>query len=413
MTTERRHDIDWLRVIAIGLLLIYHIAIIFQPWAMLIGFIRSDELMESLWKPMTMLNVWRIPLLFYVSGMGVYFAFQKRTWRELLMERSKRILIPFIFGIIAVVPLHFMVFQRYYQLPLGYYAHPGHLWFLGNIFTYTLILIPLFHYLLKIKHGRFREGLSRFMSNPAGPLSLSLLFILESVLVRPQAFELYASTWHGYFLGILAFVGGFLLMYSGSNFWQTVLKWRWLYLGFAVVLYITRLILFELKSPGYLIAVESNCWVLTVFGFGYKYLNKPSKTLNYLSRAAYPIYIIHMFVLYTGALLILPLNIPVMVKFITITVFTGTVCFLIYEFVLQKVNFLKPFFGFPWNFKKPLAAKFPLETAGGTVTKTDSLETGQNPVGSQAIFRKKPRNEKGRAIIIKNNQSSNTDRAPS
>ncbi len=29
-TTNRRYDIDWLRVIAIGLLLIYHVAIGFQ-----------------------------------------------------------------------------------------------------------------------------------------------------------------------------------------------------------------------------------------------------------------------------------------------------------------------------------------------------------------------------------------------
>ena len=71
---ERRHDIDWLRVIAIGLLLIYHIAIIFQPWAMYIGFIRSEAPLQELWVPMTLLNVWRIPFLFFVSGMGVYFA---------------------------------------------------------------------------------------------------------------------------------------------------------------------------------------------------------------------------------------------------------------------------------------------------------------------------------------------------
>ena len=38
MKTARRHDIDWLRVITIALLLIYHIAIIFQPWAMFVGF---------------------------------------------------------------------------------------------------------------------------------------------------------------------------------------------------------------------------------------------------------------------------------------------------------------------------------------------------------------------------------------
>ena len=82
MTTERRYDIDWLRVIAIGLLLIYHIAIIFQPWAMFIGFIRSEDALEGLWKPMTMLNVWRIPLLFYLcrSVVTCFLLFEKK-WK--------------------------------------------------------------------------------------------------------------------------------------------------------------------------------------------------------------------------------------------------------------------------------------------------------------------------------------------
>ncbi|MGB8374709.1 MAG: acyltransferase family protein [Salegentibacter sp.] len=351
MKTQRRYDIDWLRVIAIGLLLIYHIAIIFQPWAMFIGFIRSDELMEGLWKPMSMLNVWRIPLLFYVSGMGVYFAIQKRTWKELLLERSKRILLPYIFGIIAIVPLHFLLFQKYYHLPFEYYAHQGHLWFLGNIFAYVLILLPIFIYLKKIRNSRLMKGVSSLMGHPLGPLSVSIFFALEAILVRPQVFEMYAETWHGFFLGMLAFFFGFLFVYSGKTFWQTIRKWRWLYLGLALTLYMIRLIMFNLETPGYLMAFESNCWILTIFGLGYKFLNKPSSTLTYLSQAAYPVYIIHMFVLYAGAIVILPLEIPVFLKFVAIVIFTGIGCFLIYEFIIRRISILRPLFGLKWKFK--------------------------------------------------------------
>ena len=161
MTTERRYDIDWLRVIAIGLLLIYHIAIVFQPWALFIGFIKSEQSLESLWVPMTMLNVWRIPLLFFVSGMGVYFALRKRNWLQLILERARRILLPFLFGIVAITPLHFLVFQKYYNLPLGYMPHAGHLWFLGNIFVYVLCLSPLFFYL----KSRTESGLMKAWSS--------------------------------------------------------------------------------------------------------------------------------------------------------------------------------------------------------------------------------------------------------
>ncbi len=364
MTTERRHDIDWLRVIAIGLLLIYHIAIIFQPWAMFIGFIKSDEFLEGLWKPMTMLNVWRIPLLFYVSGMGLYFAMRKRNWRQLLMERTKRILLPFLFGIVAITTLHMFVFQLYYNMPLGYFPHQGHLWFLGNIFVYVILLLPLLYYLKKHGNGKIKKVSSRLMGHPSGPLLISVFFVLEVVLVKPQLFALYAQTWHGFFNGFLAFFFGFLFVYSGKTFWQTVLKWRYLYLGIAAVLYGIRYFVFATEAPGYLTAIESNSWIFGVFGFGYKYMNRPSNILSYLSQAAYPVYIIHMFVLYLGAMLILPLEIPVFLKFIAITAFTGIICYLLYEFVLRRVPILRPFFGLKWtvNRSKRQAAKIVSES---------------------------------------------------
>ncbi len=352
MITERRHDIDWLRVVAIGLLLIYHIAIIFQPWAMFVGFIRSEEPLENLWKPMTMLNVWRIPLLFYVSGMGFYFAMKKRNFWQLLAERTKRILVPLIFGIVAIAPLHMFIFQEYYHLPLNYYAHAGHLWFLGNIFSYVLLLSPLFFYLMKKEEGKFRRGLSSFMNNPVGPLAISVFFVLETIIVKPQIFSIYAQSWHGFFLGLLAFFFGFLYVYSGKAFWQTVSKWKWLYIGLAAILYAIRLLVFETNSPGYLMAIESNCWIFGVFGLGYKYLNRPSGLLSRLSQAAYPVYIIHMFALYAGALVILPLEIPPVLKFIVITVFTFGVCYIIYEFIIRRIGFLRSLFGLKWEFNQ-------------------------------------------------------------
>ena len=88
----RRYDIDWLRVIAIGLLILYHIGFVFLPWGVFIGFIQNAEPLDHIWEPMSMLNIWRIPLLFFVSGMGVSFAIRKRDWIQLILERTRRIL---------------------------------------------------------------------------------------------------------------------------------------------------------------------------------------------------------------------------------------------------------------------------------------------------------------------------------
>nr|WP_297788804.1 acyltransferase family protein [uncultured Allomuricauda sp.] len=349
MNTTRRHDIDWLRVITIALLLIYHIAILFQPWAMFVGFVRSQQSLEGLWTPMSMLNVWRIPILFFVSGMGLFFAMRKRNWKQLIGERTRRILVPLLFGIVAIAPLHMFIFQKFYKLPLGYYPHMGHLWFLGNIFAYVLLFLPIF-YVLKHREGKwFKQLLNKIMSNPGGPLLISLFFMLEAVLVNPQIYSLYAETWHGFFLGGLAFFFGYLFVYSGESFWNTVKKWRWGYLALALGLYILRYIEFALEAPGYLMALESNCWIFGVFGLGYRYLNKPSGLLRYLSQAAYPVYIIHMFVMYLGALLILPMEIHPLWQLLGVIVFTFAVCYLLYEFLIRRIWFLRPLFGLKGN----------------------------------------------------------------
>jgi glucan biosynthesis protein C len=214
----RRYDIDWLRVIAIGLLLIYHIAIGFQSWGTMIGFIAAPKSWTALWTPMAMLNVWRIPLLFFVSGMGVYFAMQQRTWKQLILERTMRIWLPFVFGMFAIVPLHILVWRYYYKMELLYVFDPGHLWFLANIFVYVLVLSPILFYLKKNETGKVVQLIKSIFSTPLGLLIVVTAFIAEVMIIKPIPYELYAMTWHGFFLGLLAFLFGFCFVLSGSAF---------------------------------------------------------------------------------------------------------------------------------------------------------------------------------------------------
>ncbi len=121
---NRRYDIDWLGVIAIGLLLFYHAMIGFQTWGIMIGFITNAKPWGSLLPIIAMLNIWRFPLLFFVSGIGVYFAIQHRSWLQLLKEKGcKRSLYQSVFGIFAIVPIHMYLLQSYYQWELNY--EPG------------------------------------------------------------------------------------------------------------------------------------------------------------------------------------------------------------------------------------------------------------------------------------------------
>ncbi len=343
-TTSRRYFIDWIRVIAIGLLLIYHVAIGFQPWGLMIGFIANQKSWQSLWIPMAMLNVWRIPLLFFVSGMGVYFAIQNRNWKQLIIERTWRIWLPFVFGMFCIVPIHVYILQSYYKTGLKYTPDPGHLWFLANIFSYVFILSPLFFYFKRNEEGKVVSAIKKIFSNPLGLLLVLTAFIAEALIVKPYPYELYAMTWHGYFLGLLAFFFGFCFVISGDPFWNMIVKWRWLFLSAAILLFILRVVQFNMAAPVYLLVTESNCWIFSVFAFGFKYLNRGGNVLTYLSQAAYPVYILHMIFLYLGSMLIFPLELDVHLQFVMVLLFTVTGCFTVYE-LIRRVNLVRPLFG--------------------------------------------------------------------
>jgi glucan biosynthesis protein C len=342
--SERRHDIDWLRVIAIAMLLIYHIALVFQPWAKYIGFIQSVESSESIWIPMAMINVWRIPLLFFVSGMGMCFAMRRRDWRQLLADRAKRILLPLVFGSFFIVPIHIFIFQKYYGEELAYVPSVGHLWFLLNICIYVTQVIG-FAFLDKNFDYKFYNIIRKFLKRPYFIYLFMLPFILEAALINPEFFSLYVGTGHGFILGMLAFSFGFQFVAIGDAFWNAVDKMKTVSLATAFTLYLIRLFYFDLSGPNFLTSIESMSWIFAIFGYGYKYLNKPSKLLSYLSQSVYPVYIIHMIFLYWASYLILPLDLPLELNLILIILLTFINCYVTYEIFIKRIGFIRPLFG--------------------------------------------------------------------
>ena len=304
--SDRRFDIDWLRIIALGLLIIYHISVVFQPWAYFIYFVQSEKSVESIWLAMSLINIWRIPLLFIISGMGVCFAIRRRNWKELLKDRTRRILLPLIFGSLFIVPVHGYIYQTFMGLEHIYFPNLGHLWFLSNILIYVLVLCPVFFYLKRNPDSILLRIFKRILKFPVALYLITLPFIFEATLVAPeQGFETYANTYHGFWLGLLAFITGFFFISIGDTFWQAVGKIKGCALAVAISLFLVRTIFFKIKGPIYLIVIESWSWLFAVFGFGASYLNHPSKKLTYLSKAVYPCYILHMIFLYLASDLVL------------------------------------------------------------------------------------------------------------
>ena len=102
METTRRYDIDWLRVLVFGLLIFYHVGMFFVPWG---WHIKNNIIYEWPMWPMRFLNQWRLPILFVISGMGTYYALNKRNGWQFAGERIKRLLVPLLFGMAVIVPV--------------------------------------------------------------------------------------------------------------------------------------------------------------------------------------------------------------------------------------------------------------------------------------------------------------------
>ncbi len=349
VTSQRRYDVDWLRTVALGLLIIYHIVISFQPWAKAIGFIQNDESLEWLWIPMSALNVWRIPLLFMVSGMGARFAMERRDWKQFLSDRAMRILLPLVFGIFFICPIADYLVKNYYGLEAGYTPNAGHLWFLINIFLYVIYFLSTMWALTAYPENPFLRFISRSLRRPWVIFAAAIPLMLEASLVDP---EYYASfpTPHGHFVGMICFIMGFTFVCLKDDFWRAVQKVKLSALGFAFSLFLVRLLVFEIVNvPKFLVAFESMCWMLAVLGYGSAYLNKPSGVLTYFSKAVYPAYIIHFPIQYAITYYLIPLSLPAILKLGILLIGTFGACLLIYEFILRRMKWIRPLFGMKLN----------------------------------------------------------------
>ena len=255
---------------------------------------------------MGLINIWRIPLLFIISGMGVCFAMRRRNWKELLKDRAKRILLPLIFGSFFIVPISGYLYQEFNNLDTMYLPNGGHLWFLGNIFIYVLVLCPIFFVLKRNPDNLLLRCCNWVLKFPAALYLFTIPFIIEAELVAPpQGFASYANTPHGFWLGLLAFLTGFIFISLGDVFWRAVERIKIIALGIAIPLFLVRMIVFQFGGPFFMTVIESWSWLFAVIGFGSTYLNRPSSALAYLSKAVYPVYILHMIFLNLSASLIL------------------------------------------------------------------------------------------------------------
>lgn len=103
--SERRYDLDWLRVLGVLLLVPFHVALIFVLDPYTVMYIKDVVNSRALAGATAFIHMWHMPMLFIVSGYSTYFALGFRSAREYVRERVLRLLVPLVFGMLTLVPL--------------------------------------------------------------------------------------------------------------------------------------------------------------------------------------------------------------------------------------------------------------------------------------------------------------------
>jgi len=102
MATERQHYIDWVRVFAFFLLIFFHCA---MPFVTFSWEVKNAETSVALSRFIWWLHQWRLPLLFFISGVGIHFSLRRRSVLAFAGERFVRLFIPLLFAMFFTIPL--------------------------------------------------------------------------------------------------------------------------------------------------------------------------------------------------------------------------------------------------------------------------------------------------------------------
>lgn len=374
----RRYDLDWLRVIVFGLLIFYHVGMFFVPWG---WHVKNNVIYDWLKWPMLFLNQWRLPILFVISGMGTYYAFGKRTLLQFNRERLKRLGIPLIFGMFFIVPPQ-VYFERltnaqftgsYWEFfttvarngvyPKGNFSW-HHLWFLPYLLAFSWVLSPFFQRIRK-SPGTFVQWIKHLVAKPLGLYAFILPLYLWEALVEPF-FDITHDLIHDWFAVInysTLFFYGFILVALGDTFWKSVEKLKKQALIIGLICF-SGLIICRQFEDGYirhfteafLKVTNLWSWILVLFAYAAKYLNRPSKTLAYSNQAVYPFYILHQTVTITIAYYLMDLDWGFLPKASILVVGTFGISWLIYDMIILRIPWLHPLFGLKAKRKELLAA---------------------------------------------------------
>ena len=390
---ERRYDIDTLRVFAVILLIYFHTAMIFNLWS--VFHLKNNELSLEAALFVSFLNIWHMPLFFFLAGISTFYALIFRSGEKYIKERVKRLLIPLIFGILIVVPPQ-VYYERlawwsetrhspinfngtylefYPQFFIGIYPNGNfswhHLWFMWYLFFISLITLPLF---LKLQRENGKQQLSNLASS-FGKGRKIFFFAIPLIVVNislrwifPESHN-FIFDWAAILHFLLIFIFGFIIV-ADPRFEDSIARNKGLalFLGASIAIFTltfdaltyinsssnSTTVVYTINNPAILIVIYIVgtglwsfcvwCWLIALLGYGRKFLNKQNSFIRHFSEIALPYYILHQTIIIVIGFYVIQWEISILVKYLVITTAALFITFILCE-LIKTNNITRFIFG--------------------------------------------------------------------
>jgi surface polysaccharide O-acyltransferase-like enzyme len=361
LSSERRYDLDWLRVLAVLLLIPFHVALIFVLDPNAITYVKDVVNSRVLDEAAGFVHMWHMPMLFIISGSATYFALGFRSAGQYIRKRFLRLFVPLVFGVLTFVPFTTYIrhsnilslqegYTRFFRLNLEHLDGmngtftPAHLWFILYLFVFSLVGLPLF-LTLRVEQGKgVIQVLRTWMTAPLSLIAWGIPLTLAAATNILGGFNpLY------YFL---VFFYGFVLA-SDARFQQSIDKLTSVTLAYGVFAAMINVMMpiesYAEWSPQWMalgLMYQMGRWTLTlaVLGLGHRFLNRTNNVLRCASEAEMPFYLLHTtFSVMTGNFAI-QLDAPVAVKYPLIVLVATGLTLVAYELV-RRWNVTRWLFG--------------------------------------------------------------------
>ena len=378
---KRLHYIDWLRVLAFLTLILFHCAVPFvehYTWE-----INNKETSAWITRFIWWTHQWRLPLLFFIAGVGVRFSLKRRSILAFFGERTLRLLIPLVFAIFFITPFQVyfewlqkgriaMSFADFYPQVYDIVPYPegaftwSHMWFVAYLFVFTILLLPVFS-LAKFEWFNYLKSISnKIFCSPIAHLSLAIPFIMYFYMLYidwPEQGSL-IDDWFVFVSSITFYLFGFIFS-SINSFWESCLRYRKLYLSIALVLasilFLEYYWSWETNKPrlqdsslylyGLLNGIHIWTIILASIGYAMRYLNYSNTYLSYLNTAIYPFYILHQAVIVVSGYFILELETSITFKLLLMLIICFITIWILYHFIIRKTILSRVLFGMKWKEK--------------------------------------------------------------